>query len=341
MRRDQRHGLRPRTGAARLLPLCCLLLAVALSGCGEDRPLQGYVEGDYVDVAAPLAGRLDVLDVRKGGQVDAGAPLFRLENAFERAAVAEAEENVRRAENTLADKTKGQRPTEIAAIRAQLREAAANLDYARTDYERKQRLFAERTISTQELDQARTAFQTAQQTRNRIQAELNTARLGGRSDEIAAARAELDAARAQLEQARWNLDQKAQDAPVAGLVFDTYYERGEWVAAGKPVVSLLPPANVKVVFYAPETLAGTLRPGQSAEVHYDGAAAPVPVRLSFVSPEAEYTPPVIYSSENRAKLVFLVEARPLPGHEAELRPGQPVDVTLAPAPAAPSPERAQ
>ncbi|MGE4290848.1 MAG: HlyD family secretion protein [Desulfovibrio sp.] len=319
-----------------------LLLGVLLTGCGETDTLQGYVEGDYVDVAAPLAGRLETLSVRRGETVRTGDPLFQLEDAYERAAVAEAEQNALSAENSLADKGKGQRPSEIAAIQAQLREASSSLEYARTDYERKKRLFAERTISTQELDLARTEYETARQTQNRIRAELNTARLGGRSDEIAAAQAQFDGARAQLEQARWNLDQKRQQAPVSGLVFDTFYDRGEWVAAGKPVVSLLPSENIKVVFFVPETQAGTLRPGMRAEISFDGAVAPVPVTISYVSPEAEYTPPVIYSSENRAKLVFLVEARPEPGRETELRPGQPVDVRLAPfTPDAAGPETGQ
>lgn len=328
MRKRLIHCLTRQSGSAAALALV-LLLAPLLAGCDDAATLQGYVEGDYVDVASPLAGRLESLDVRRGGEIRAGESLFRLEDAFERAAVEEAEQNVLRAENSLADKTKGQRPSELAAIQAQLREADSSLSYARKDYERKKRLFAERTISAQELDLARTEYETARQASNRIQAELNTARLGGRSDEVAAAQAELDAARAKLKQARWNLDQKAQSAPVSGLVFDTYYDRGEWVAAGRPVVSLLPPENIKVIFFVPEPLAGTLRPGMKAEIGFDGAPAPVAVTISYVSPEAEYTPPVIYSSQNRAKLVFRVEARPAPGRETELRPGQPVDVALA------------
>lgn len=327
-------GLIPKPLRRWLRPVALLValsISPLLSACGTEERLQGYVEGDYVDVAAPLAGRLDALNVQRGETIPQGTSLFRLESAFERAAVDEAEQNVLRAENALADMGKGRRPSELAAIQAQLREARSSLDFARVDYERKKRLYAERTISEQELDRARTEYETARQAANRIQAELSTAKLGGRTDEVAAAQAELDGARAKLEQARWNFDQKEQAAPVAGLVFDTYYEQGEWVAAGRPVVSLLPPENIKVIFFVPEPLAGTLHPGHHAEISFDGAPAPVPVILTFISPEAEYTPPVIYSSENRAKLVFLVEARPEPEYADALRPGQPVDVTLAPA----------
>ena len=142
-----------------------------------------------------------------------------------------------------------------------------------------------------------------------------------------AARAEVQAARDALAQAQWRLDQKAQSAPADALVVDTLYRPGEYVAAGAPVVSLLPPGNVKVRFYVPETTVANVRPGMTASVRCDGCGEPIPVRIDFVAPEAEYTPPVIYSRENRAKLVFLVEARP-ERPASVLRPGLPVEVSL-------------
>jgi HlyD family secretion protein len=157
---------------------------------------------------------------------------------------------------------------------------------------------------------------------------VNVANLPARSDEIAAARAEVKAATDGLAQAQWRLEQKAQSAPADALVVDTFYRPGEYVAAGAPVVSLLPPGNVKVRFYVPETVVANVRPGAAATVTCDGCGEPIPVRIDFVAPEAEYTPPVIYSRENRAKLVFLVEARPL-APAAGLRPGLPVEATLA------------
>ena len=312
------------------ISLGIFLLAMGLAGCsGDSGQLQGWVEGEYVLVAAPLAGQLTSLDVRRGQQVEAGAPLYGLESVYEQSAVIEAEQNLLKAERALTDLGKGRRPSELAAINAQLREARSGMDFALKDYERKKKLFAEQTISQDELDRSRTEYDRTRQAVNRIQAELATARLGGRSDEVAGAEASVEAARAKLEQARWSLGQKQQAAPVAGLVFDTFYEQGEWVGAGMPVVSLLPPGNIKIIFYVPEPLAGTLAPGRIVEISFDGGGAPVPATVSFVQPRAEFTPPVIYSSQNRAKLVYLVEARPEPGHEAELRVGQPVDVSLA------------
>ena len=140
-------------------------------------------------------------------------------------------------------------------------------------------------------------------------------------------------AQAALEQAQWRLAQKSVQAPVTGLVADTLYVRGDWVAAGAPVVSLLPPVNLKIRFFVPEERLGRLALGQKAHVRCDGCSAAIVATVSYVAPQAEFTPPVIYSRDSRHKLVYLVEARP-DAPPASLHPGQPVDVELADAPVA-------
>ena len=131
-----------------------------------------------------------------------------------------------------------------------------------------------------------------------------------------------------LAQADWRLGQRAVIAPKAGRVNDTYYVVGDFVPAGSPVVSLLPPGNIKVRFFVPEKALGTVRYGQPVAITCDGCGAPIGAKVSFVAPQAEYTPPVIYSRERREKLVFLVEARPAASDAAKLHPGQPVEVLL-------------
>src|SRR5205814_3333187 len=106
----------------------------------------------------------------------------------------------------------------------------------------------------------------------------------------------------------------------------TLFREGEWVAAGKPVAMLLPPPNIKVRAFVPETKVGALRVGEEARVTVDGLPAPFAGRISYISPRAEYTPPVIYSRESRAKLVFMIESVFDPDVSAGLHPGQPVDV---------------
>ena len=139
----------------------------------------------------------------------------------------------------------------------------------------------------------------------------------------------LDAA---LSRAEWDLSQKRQAAPVAGTVFDTLYREGEWVAAGRPVVMLLPPANIKVRAFVPEPRIGELKLGQELEVLIDGVGSPLVGKVSYISAKAEYTPPIIYSRQSRSKLVFMIELVFDPEVAAQLHPGQPLDVRLPVAP---------
>ena len=177
----------------------------------------------------------------------------------------------------------------------------------------------------QELDRARSTRQQNLERVAQLQADLRTARLGSRTDQVTAAEANLRALDAALAKAEWDLQQKRQNAPTGGAVFDTLYREGEWVAAGRPVVAILPPQHVKLRVFVPETWLTSIHVGDVLKVQADGAAA-VDAKVSFISPRAEYTPPVIYSRENRAKFVFMVEARFDPAIASSLHPGQPVDV---------------
>ena len=310
--------------------LVALAAAMGLGGDGGALRVQGYVEGEYVYVAAPVAGRLETLHVARGAQVAAGAPLFQLDRSSEQPARDEAAARLARAAASLADLRKGKRPSELASIEAQLAQAKAMLELSESELKRRERLVASNVTSREAVDQARAAYERDRARVAELQAALETAQLGARADEIQAAEAEVTAARAQLAQAEWRLDQMSQAAPQAGVVVDTLYRPGEWVAAGAPVVSLLPPENLKVRFFVPEPRLGAIEVGDEVGVSCDACAPDLSAVISYVSPDAEYTPPVIYSRDMRAKLVYLVEAKPR--HTAALHPGQPVDVTLAPAP---------
>ena len=312
---------------ARLTALACLL---ALAGCSDKPPAgyPGYVEGEYVRVAAPLSGTLLQLAVERGAQVAKDAPLFTLESEQERAARAEADARVRQAQAALANLEKARRPQEIAAVRAQLAQAQASLKQSEADLSRTQKLVADKFLPAQKRDEAVAARDRDRARVTELNQQVQIANLPARSDEIAAATADVKAATDALAQAQWRVEQKSQTSPAAALVTDTLYRPGEWVAAGAPVVSLLPPSNVKIRFYIPEPLVATLRIGDAVTVRCDGCGADIPATVRFVAPQAEFTPPVIYSRENRANLVFLVEARPDPPNPA-LHPGLPVEVALA------------
>jgi len=307
------------------------VLAGLLSGCQqrENGRLQGYIEGEFVYVAAPVGGLLERLLVERGAQVKPGDELFALDPMPEQAALDEAKRRVEQACATLEDARKGKRPSEINALEALKKEAQVALALAEKELKRVQELYGSAGATTeQELDRARSVRDQGQQRLSQLVAELETARLGARADQVAAAQANLEALQAALAKAEWNLGQKRQRSTVAGSVFDTLYREGEWVPAGRPVVALLPPGNVKLRVFVPQARVGAMRTGDPVEVLADGITGPVKAKVSFISPRAEFTPPVIYSRENRQKLVFLVEAQFEPEAAARLHPGQPVDVVI-------------
>lgn len=311
--------------------LFIIAFALVTAGCerSPEGVFQGYAEGEFVRVAAPFAGNLQVLNVRRGMQVKAGEPLFALEQVNETAARREAQERARNAEAQLADLKKSKRPSEIDAVREQLAQARASLNLSTVTLSRQEQLAKSNFVSKSAVDEARAAVDRDRARVGELEAQVKTVQLAARQDEIRAAEFNAAAARAALAQADWRLAQKSVNALQSALVNDTNYVVGEWVPAGSPVVSLLPPANIKVRFFAPETALGSLKPGDGVNVRCDGCAAPLAAKITYVSPQAEFTPPVIYSRETRSKLVYLIEARTSPEDAVKLHPGQPVDVTLA------------
>lgn len=319
-------------GVVRAVPrlLAAGLAAAALAGCGESavESWQGYVEGEFVQLASPAAGQLEKLYVRRGDQAQAGKPVFALEQENERAARLEAAERLSSAQARLENLSAKRRPEEIEALRAELNQARATRDLSASQLAQQQKLFDGGFTAQARMDEARSAHARDVARVAEAQAQLqNALQPVGRDAERKAAEGEVEAARAAVAQAAWRLEQKSVAAPVSGLVQDTYFVEGEWVPAGRPVASLLPPGNVKLRFYVAEPVLQRFAPGRELEVRCDGCK-PVTARVTYVSSQAEYTPPVLYTKESRTKLLYLVEARPPAGAGAALRPGQPVDVRL-------------
>ncbi|HSA69953.1 MAG TPA: HlyD family efflux transporter periplasmic adaptor subunit [Burkholderiales bacterium] len=306
-----------------------LLIAFALlAGCGNqpNDTWQGYIEGEYVLLASPYAGQLQKLHVRRGERIETGKPVFALEQESERAARLEAEERLKAAQARLGNLKVPKRPPEIEALRAQLNQARAARDLAALQLEQAEKLFKESFVAQTRLDEARATHERELARVREAEAQLKTALQPlGRDAEREAAESEVEAAKAALAQAAWRLEQKSVAAPVGGLVHETFFVEGEWVPAGRPVAALLPPGNVKARFYVPEASLSAVSVGKDIEIRCDGCPAPIGAKVTYVSNQAEYTPPVLFSRESRAKLMFLVEAR-LQG--TNLRPGQPVDVKL-------------
>ena len=320
------------TCSARQLAFLCLGAALAwtlVTGCNKPNSnrVQGYVEGEFVYIASPLAGALESMPVRRGMHVQAKDLLFTLERALETAARDEAERRLAQAIANLEDAKKGKRPSEIESIKAQLKQARAAAIFSESEFARQKKLMREPGATAElEFDRARTAREQNRQRAAQLEAELVTAQLGSRSDQVAAAEAYARSLQAALAKAEWDLSQKRQIAPQAGLVFDTFYREGEWIPAGRPVVALLPPQNIKVRAFVGEAQVGGIHPGDPVQVTVDGVHETFSGKVSFISPKAEYTPPVIYSQERRDKLVFMIEATFEPEIAVGLHPGQPVDV---------------
>jgi len=257
-----------------LVAMAALVLPVACQRQDLTR-VQGYVEGEFVNVASPLGGRLEKLPVARGTRVKNGDLLFALEQTSELAA----------------------RDQAVFLVN----QARAALVLSEKEWVRQSELLATSVAAQRDADQARSQRDQDLHHVSQLQAALDSA--------------------------QWNLDQKQQSATRDGLVFDTPFHEGDWVPAGNPVVVMLPPENVKVRAFVSQKIVGNITRDTLATIHVDGRPPQTfEARVSFVSPRAEYTPPVIYSQDMREKLVFLIELSVEPEVAKKLHPGQPVDV---------------
>lgn len=313
-----------------LFTLSAMVLAFLLAGCGQKptNTYQGYVEGKFVYVASPQAGRLDRLSVARGDTIATNHPLFALDQEPEVSAEAQAGEFLRADEARLADLRTGKRPPEKDVIAAQLAAAKVEQQKAVDLLKSYESQYAAGGVPMTDLISARASVDANAAMVHQYQSDLIVAALPGRDEQLKAQASQIAADRAALAQTTWKLQQKTIASPRNGLVFDTLYREGEWVAAGNPIVQILPPENIEVRFFVPEPVVGKLKVGQRITIHCDGCAANVTAAISFISNQVEYTPPVIYSNENRAKLAFMVIAKPEPDKATALHPGQPLEVAL-------------
>jgi HlyD family secretion protein len=307
-----------------------LVLLLMTFHADEDAALPGYMEADLVLVGSEQGGRVAELSVEEGDRVALGDPIFTLESTEQEASVDAARARVQEAEARLADaKAEVQRPDEIKVLEAALNEARAMLQVASNNLERAKALYDKGWTTRAQLDDA-----IAQHDRNEAavaeaEKRIIAAKLPGRSDMIAAAAANAEAARHALAEAEKNLSKRKVFAPAAGTVQEVYFRPGEVVNAGQAVIALLPPRNLKVRFFVAEPVRAKLKLDESIAIACDGCPPDLHAKISFISREAEFTPPVIFSREQREKLVYLVEARP-EGEASALTAGQPVTVTLGP-----------
>lgn len=271
--------------------LICLFFTVLIGCSRQSKQAQGYIEGEYTYMATSVSGAL-LSYVPRGTMVKKGQVVFTLQEEPESDAYQAAIENL----------------NQSIASRASI---IANLTYAKLTFERNKILVPQKAIQQSELDNARANYES-------LLAQLSQAE------------ANIASSRATLAQAAWNKNQKVAYAPTDAVVFDTYYRVGEYTVANQAVLALLAPQDIKAVFYVNETVLGGLRVNDKVSVQCDGCSKNYMGHITFISPSAEYTPPVIYSTETNDKLIYRIEARFSPQDAFHLHPGQPVEVTYTP-----------
>lgn len=316
--------------------LVALVVLVAGGGWAWQRYLrappalawQGWVEGNFLFVGPDEAGRLTTLMVKEGDSVKRGDRLFAVQNDLQAAEMSQAEAALSEAKARLARaQAEQQRPEEIAVLQAQKARAEAALEKSRPELARAKDLVARGVAPQSRLDEAAASFASDEAALAGAQYQIDVGRLKASIEDINAAKAVVEQAQSRVASARVSLDRRAVVAPADGVVQEIFYRHGEVVSAGRPVLSLLPPGNVKLRFFVHESEVAKLSHGQAVEAACDGCAEPIAANVSFISRDAEYTPPVIFSREERAKLVFRVEAIPRDG--ARLRVGLPITVEPA------------
>lgn len=266
-----------------------IVTSLILGGCEQSsNSTQGYVEGKFTYVAANFAGILQQLPVQRGSIVKNQQPLFILEQQPESDAVMQAR-------------------AQVNQVQAQKNQVAADLSLASLTLKRQQILLRTKATQQETYDTALANFQ-------KIQAQFSQAE------------ANLTAAQAALAQAQWSKQQKTVFSPKSAIVFDTYFLPGELVPAAQPVLSLLAPNDIKIVFFVPEIQLNTISLNQLAKITCDSGSTPINAKISFISPQAEYMPQTIYSETERAKLVYRIEAEPSITEAFKLHPGQPVTI---------------
>ena len=260
-------------------------------GCEKhETNTQGYVDADYTYISSNYSGDLTELFVARGNPVKKGQLLFTLDAQPEKAQLQNAQAHVDEA-------------------MAQIQKQQIDFDYQTKLLGRYQQLVKNTGVSREEFEKIQNNYKNSQAS-------------------LKSQQANLQASLAELEQAKWKSSSKLIKAPLSGYVYDTYYTVGELVQENRPVLALVAPENLKVIFYVSETILNKLSLNQHVQVTCDGCAKTITAEISFISSETEYTPPNIYSEQTRTKFIYRIEAKSNQTEFRNLHPGQPVSIVL-------------
>ncbi|WP_395947351.1 HlyD family secretion protein [Caedibacter taeniospiralis] len=315
-----------------ILVLVVIALALVWRFSQEDaKALSGYIEANLSYISPSVSGKLVTLAVHKGEYVKKGQVLFTLETTPYQLKF-EADQQLALADKyNYEDLLTGKQQPYIDQAEAEIAKAKADLNYAQLSYQRAASLLKTGDISQQEYDLDLSQYDQAQAQLARLNAQLETYKISARDKLIQSADARFHSSEKNQQLSQWNLSETQVSSPEAAMVFDTYYWVGEQVQSFRPVVSLLVPHQIKLIFYVTETQLHEINIGQKIYFTVDGSAEKITAAIRYISPEAEYTPPVIYSQSTRTDLSYRVEAAVEPGLDNGQKvwhPGQPVSVYL-------------
>jgi HlyD family secretion protein len=301
-------------------------LVAILPGFGPAAPpsWNGYAEDDYVYAAAASAGTIASMPVAEGQLVHKGDVLFVLETSQQQAQYDAARARADAAEATLANLKTGSRQEEIDVTKAQLMKAGADLSLAQQNLARTQDLFDRGLTPVATLDQGKASVKAAQAAVDQLTAQLKVQQLPARDAQQIAAEANVAAAKADAATAKAALDTRTVTAPADGRVERLYYKAGEVVAVGAPVAALSGAGTMKVLFYVSEADRQQFTLGQQVAVSCDGCATGLTASISRFASDPQFTPPIIYSRDERSRLSFLTEA--VMDQQNAVLPGQPVSI---------------
>ncbi|MCS2153533.1 secretion protein HlyD [Scandinavium goeteborgense] len=288
--------------------------------------LYGNVDIRTVNMSFRVGGRLQALQVDEGDAVQKGQTLGEIDHAPYQNALMQAKANVAAAQAKYDLLLAGYRDEEIAQTAAAVRQAKAAYDYAQNFYQRQQGLWKSRTISANELENARSSRDQAQATLKSAQDKLSQYHAGNRPQEIAQAKASLEQAQAQLAQSQLDLQDTTLLAPSNGTVLTRAVEPGSMLNAGSTVLTLSLTRPVWVRAYVDESNLNRAKPGQELELYTDGRPdKPYHGKIGFVSPTAEFTPKTVETPDLRTDLVYRLRIIVTDADDA-LRQGMPVTV---------------
>ncbi len=310
--------------------LSIILMSVfALVSCGKhDNQYQGYVEAENIYLASPYGGILKQALVKRGMRVKKGDLLFVLDPNPQSFSLQDQTAGYNQSKEVLQDLKKPKRKQELDSVQAQIDQAQAQINLATLRVKRNQILFDKHVMDRDTLDAALERLRELTAVKAQYESNLALAKLGARTNQIIAQEFAVESFLSKLQLATWQAEQKKIVAPADGIIFDTYYKPGEYVGAERAVCTLLTHQNTRIEFFVPLQGIVHLFVGKEIQFYYENNDVVSKAVISYISPEAEYMPPLVYSRDNHDKIVFRIKAQV--NDSKRLFPGEPVVVTVDP-----------